>query len=85
MINRSFSCYALAALLLLTTVAIAEPPVKPSNPQSDTKLNTVTIEAQRQTLERQVDAFVSPIARKRFDDSLARSERPTALCPVPGA
>jgi hypothetical protein len=72
---------ALAALLLLSTSVKAEPPARPSDPQSDTKLNTVTIEAQRQTLERQVGAFVSAIARKRFDDSLARWEKPTALCP----
>lgn len=70
-----------AALSLLGTLAIADQPVKPPDQQSDTKLNTITVEAQRQTLERQVSAFVSAIAMKRFDDSLARWEEPVEMCP----
>jgi hypothetical protein len=54
MIDQSLKCCALAALSLLATLAIAGEPVKPSDPQSDTTLNTVTVEAQQQTLKRQV-------------------------------
>jgi hypothetical protein len=72
---------ALAALSLLATLASAEQPAKPSVQESDTKLNTVTVEAQRQTLKRQVNSFVSAIAMQRFDDTLARWEEPVELCP----
>jgi hypothetical protein len=73
---------ALAALSLLSTLAIADQPVKPSDQQSDTKLNTVTVEAQRQTLKRQVSAFVSAIAVAPFTETLARWENPTLICPL---
>jgi hypothetical protein len=79
--RRATPSMALAALSLVATLAIAGQPVKPSDQESDTKLNTVTVEAQRQTLEREVGAFVSAIAMKHFDDSLARWEEPTEMCP----
>jgi hypothetical protein len=79
--NRVIHAMALTALSLLAAIAIAESPVKPSDPQSDTKLNTITVEAQRETLERQVRTFVSAIAMQRFGDSLARWGKPTAICP----
>jgi hypothetical protein len=79
--RRATPSMALAALSLLATLAIAGQPVKPSDQESDPKLNAVTVEAQRQTLEREVGAFVSAIAMKHFDDSLARWEEPTEMCP----
>ena len=79
--RRATCSTALIALSLLPALAIAEQPVKPSDQESDTKLNAVTVEAQRQTLARQVDSFVSAIAMKRFDDSLARWQEPIEMCP----
>ena len=67
---------------MLATLAIADQPVKPSDQQSDTKLNTVTVEAQRQTLERQVSAFVSAMAVAPYTETLARWENPTLICPL---
>jgi len=80
-LSRPPRSLALIALSLLTSLAIADQPVSPSDRQSDAKLNTVTVEAQRQTLERQVNSFVSAIAMQRFDDSLARWQEPIELCP----
>jgi hypothetical protein len=77
--NRVIWSLAPAALLLLAAVSIAGEPVKHSDQNTD--LNTVTVQAQRESLERQLSAFVSAIAMKRFDDSLARWEEPTAFCP----
>ena len=79
--DRPTRSLALIALSLLTMLAIADQPAKPSDQQSETNLNTVTVEAQRPTLERQASAFVSAIAMKRFDDSLARWEEPIEMCP----
>ena len=67
--NRIVRGSTLAALSLLATVAIAQQPVKPPNQQSDTELNTVTVEAQRESLKRQVRTFVSAITMQRFGDS----------------
>ena len=79
--KRAFQGMALTALLLVAGLAPAEPPVKPSDKQSDTELNTVTVEAQRESLKRQVRTFVSAIAAQRFGDSLALWGKPTVVCP----
>jgi len=81
--RRSYPAPGRAALvaLLLATSAAAEPPAKPPEQRSETELNTVTVEAQRASLERQVRTFVSAIAMQRFGDSLARWEEPTTICP----
>jgi hypothetical protein len=71
----------LVALLLLATTIKAEPPAKPPEQRTETELNTITVESQRASLERQARTFVSAIAMQRFGDSLARWEKPTALCP----
>jgi hypothetical protein len=72
---------ALATLSLLATVAIAGLAVKSSDQESAPELNTITVEAQRESLKRQVRTFVSAIAVQRFGDSLARWEKPTVICP----
>ena len=79
--SRMIHSIALGALSLLAALAAAEEPAKPPEQQSDTKLSTVTVEAQRESLERQVGTFVSGIAMQRFGDSLARWEKPTVICP----
>lgn len=72
---------ALTFLSLSAAIAAAEPQAKPPEQQSDAKLNTITVEAQRESLKRQVSTFVSSIAAQRFGDSLARWEKPTIICP----
>ena len=79
--RRTVCAMPLAALSLLVTVAIAQQPIKPPDQQSDTELNTVTVEAQRESLKRQVRTFVSAITMQRFGDSLSRWEEPTTICP----
>lgn len=76
--SRATPSLALAALSVLATLAIAE---QSPDQQSDNKLSTITVEAQRESLQRQVRTFVSAIAMQRFGDSLARWEKPTAICP----
>jgi hypothetical protein len=65
---------ALLALLLLATSVKAEPPAKPSEQQSETELNTITVEAARNRaiLEHRVDKFVYGITVTPFGDSIAR-------------
>lgn len=75
--HRVIKGFSLAVWSLLATVVIAEQPVRPSDQYPD----TITVEAQRQSLERQVRTFVSAIAMQRFGDSLARWEKPTTICP----
>lgn len=75
---------ALLALLLLVSSVKADPPAKSSDPQSDAKLNTITVKARRQTLERQVSAFVSAISIAPSNEALARWENPTFICPLVG-
>ena len=52
-----------------------------SIPASADSLDQITVQAQRETLERQVRTFVSTIARQRFGDSLSMWEEPTVICP----
>ena len=59
-------------LLVSATVAQVPAPAQPSSetsdPQTKTELNTITVEAQRESLKRQVRTFVSAIAAQRFGD-----------------
>lgn len=75
---------ALVALLLLATSVKAEPPAKPPKQQSETELNTITVEGarDRDVLEHRVDKFVYGITVKPFDDSIARWEREAPICPL---
>jgi hypothetical protein len=78
---------ATAVLTLLALTAVAQtPPIAQSSDetpeqQSKTDVTTITVEAQRQSLKRQVRTFVSAIAMQRFGDSLARWGKPTVICP----
>jgi hypothetical protein len=74
----------LAALSLLATVTIAGQEAKSPDQQSDTRLNTITVEAQRATLEKRIRTFVSAIAVAPYQESLARWEDPTLICPLVG-
>jgi hypothetical protein len=67
---------------MLATVAIAVPTAQPPDQQSTAELNTITVEAQRDTLKRKIRTFVSEIAVAPFEDSLARWEEPTFICPL---
>jgi len=82
--NRRTGTAALVLLSLLAAVATAEPPAKSHDQQSNTELNTITVEAQRETLERKVRAFVSAIAVAPYQESLARWQEPTLICPLVG-
>jgi hypothetical protein len=78
---------ATAVLTLLASTAVAQTrPIAQSTdetPEQQTKtdVTTVTVEAQRESIKRQVRTFVSAIAMQRFGDSRARWEKPTLLCP----
>jgi hypothetical protein len=77
---------ATAVLMLLASPAVAQtPPTTPSEKtqeqQAKSDVTTITVEAQRESLKRQVRTFVSAIAAQRFGDSLARWEKPTVICP----
>jgi hypothetical protein len=80
--RRAIVRITLAALLLLAAVAPAQP-LKPSPPQSETELNTLTVEAERNraTLERRVNTFVSSITIAPYQQSLARWKKETPICP----
>jgi hypothetical protein len=82
MIDQFHKYCAMAVLLLLATLAIAEQPVKPSDQQSNAELNTITVQSQRQTLKRQVSAFVSAIAVAPYTETPARWENPSLICPL---
>jgi hypothetical protein len=58
------------------------PPVKPPEP-SGTDLSTITVEAARDRaiLERRVKAFVSGITTAPYQQSLARWQKETPICP----
>lgn len=73
----------LVASSLLVTAATAQTPSKPSPPQSDAGLSTVTVEAERnrELLERRVNAFVSSITMAPYQQSLARWKKETPICP----
>ena len=78
-----------AAMALLTILACASLAQIPSIAQSSdekpqaskTELNSITVEAQRESLKRRVSTFVSAIATQRFGDSLALWEKPSVICP----
>jgi len=59
---------AAAVLLMLSVAAIAEAPEDP--------IDTVTVEAQRELLKRQISIFVSEIAQQSRTESLARWQLP---------
>jgi hypothetical protein len=82
--NRMIRSLTLAALSLLATVTIAGQEAKSPDQQSDTRLNTITVEAQRATLEKRIRTFVSAIAVAPYQESLARWEDPTLICPLVG-
>jgi hypothetical protein len=75
---------ALVAFLLLATSAKAESPAKSPQPQSGAELNTITVEGRRDRaiLERRVKAFVSGITTAPYQDSLARWQKETPICPL---
>jgi hypothetical protein len=85
MIVQAFKCSAyLAVLSLLATFTIAGEPVKPPKQQPETELNTITVEAARDRalLEHRVDKFVYGITVTPFEDSIARWEKQTPICPL---
>ena len=75
---------ALSASLLLAAVAMAQTPIQPSAPQTETKLDTITVNAKRERaiLERRVDKFVYGITVTPFEDSIARWQMRTPICPL---
>jgi hypothetical protein len=75
---------ALIALLLLSPTAKADPPVKPSDQPSSTKLDTITVNAKRERaiLAHRVDKFVYGITVTPFEDSIARWQKQTPICPL---
>ena len=82
--NRATASMALAALLLLAASVKAEPPAKPPEQPSGTKLETVTVKAKRDRaiLERRVDKFVYGITVTPFENSIARWQTRTPICPL---
>jgi hypothetical protein len=79
--SRRTSSASLALLTVLATAAIAAPPEPPAD-QSKTKLETVTVEAQRERalLARRVKNFVSGITQVPFQDSLAQWQKEIPIC-----
>jgi hypothetical protein len=75
---------ALVALLLLSPSVKADPPVKPTDQSSGTNLDTITVNAKRERaiLERRVDKFVYGITVTPFEDSIARWQKQTPICPL---
>lgn len=78
---------ATAVLMLFASPAVAQtsPTTQSLNKTQEQRaksdVTTITVEAQRESLKRQVRTFVSAIAMQRFGDSLARWEKPTVICP----
>lgn len=70
-------------LSLLAAAALAEPPANPPARQSETELNTITVEAARDRaiLERRVNTFVSGITMAPYQQSLARWKKEMPICP----
>jgi hypothetical protein len=62
---------------------MAEPPAKPPEPQSETQLSTITVEAERDRakLEVRVKTFVSGITTAPYLQSLARWNKEIPICP----
>jgi hypothetical protein len=75
---------ALVALLLLSPSVKADPPVKPTDQPSGTNLDTITVNAKRERaiLEHRVDNFVYGITVTPFEDSIARWQAATPICPL---
>ncbi|HEY6618554.1 MAG TPA: hypothetical protein VIY68_03325, partial [Steroidobacteraceae bacterium] len=71
----------LACASLAQTPSIAQSSDEKPQPLSKTELNSITVEAQRESLKRRVSTFVSAIATQRFGDSLALWEKPSVICP----
>jgi len=82
--KRAAPSMALAALLLLATSVEAEPPAKPPEQPPGTKLETITVKAKRDRaiLERRVDKFVYGITVTPFENSIARWQTRTPICPL---
>ena len=86
--TRSAGALAVLALSLLAIGAAAEPP-SPSEPPPPSeppkaRVDSTTVEAPRDraTLERQVRTFVTAIAVRPGDESLARWQTQIPLCPL---
>jgi hypothetical protein len=77
---------ALVALLFLAASVKAEPPVKPPEQPSGTKLETITVKAKRDRaiLEHRVDKFVYGITVTPFENSISRWQTRTPICPLVG-
>jgi hypothetical protein len=82
--SRAIRSIALAASLLIAIPVKAEPPAKPSEQQSGTKLDTITVKAKRERaiLEHRVDKFIYGITVTPFEDSIARWQTRTSICPL---
>jgi hypothetical protein len=74
----------LIALLLLSPSAKADPPVKLPDQSSGTKVDTLTVNAKRERaiLAHRVEKFVYGITVTPFDDSIARWQKQTPICPL---
>jgi hypothetical protein len=70
---------ATAALSLLAFRAVGGPPVTST---SKAEIETITVEAARERVAQQVNRFVSAIAVKRSDQSLANWQREIPICPL---
>jgi hypothetical protein len=75
---------ALVALLLLNPPVKADPPANPSDQPPGNKLDSITVNAKRERaiLERRVDKFVYGITVTPFEDSIARWQKQTPICPL---
>jgi hypothetical protein len=73
---------AAAALLVVDAFATAAPPA-PSARQSETELQSITVEARRDRviLERRVKTFVSGITTAPVQESLAKWKKEIPICP----
>jgi hypothetical protein len=81
-LNRRIWSAALAAFSCLAMGATAAPPV-PAARQTETELQSVTVEAQRDraVLERRVKTFVSSITTAPIQESLAQWQKEMPICP----
>jgi hypothetical protein len=87
---RYRSCYpapgraVLVALLLLATSVKAELPAKAPEQPSGTKLESITVKAKRDRaiLEHRVDKFIYGITVTPFENSIARWQTRTPICPL---
>ena len=73
--TRARAVWPVICAVLMTLTASAE-----DNPAPKTTLDTITVEADRKALRRQVDAFVTGIAVAPWEQSLALWERQTPIC-----